>query len=457
MTLTETGFRAIPDERTRTAHTMAWSTYGFEDAPELTREEVRAQREIARLLPDAGARQQLRQALGLCLSRFRKEGSDGLTVASVDDFAYVRSHGSAASESWSAGNHPVHVRIDLGRKDLFAIVDVPLASARSIIGQVVDVSPDRLGASDLLSNVEQGILAFFAERIATGVTERVPFFAPLLPVTIRDITCSNAEIDWGRDGASGWYSVAVVVQVAGLSLPFRLLLPWAALERVRRDGEMSDLDESRRRRRLDQIGRTLGNCPVNLTAALGRAEIRRGDLDQLEPTDILLFEARDFGWEDGRFSNHLSLVHTEDGVARIETEVIEDDGVLQLRVQSLLAGSSAWTEEELEVRDDRESKDGSALPGGDAESTQPHGVEAVGGGSPAGRAAAEDTKVQLRIELGRMRLTIRELAQLSPGAILEMRRDPTAPVSLVVDDRVIGTGDLVRIEGELGVRIASLV
>ena len=477
---------------------MSWLSYRFEETPTLSREEVRALREIARLCPGPDAGAQLRRALGQSLQRLqRAEESVAIAVAnegaaafptadhasstqphpesaettsvpgrtpvrtaatSADDLVFVRRHGSAAHDRWAAGAHPVRVFYGLGQQDLRAILELPLASVRSIIGAVVEVSPERLGASDLLTTVEQGVLAFFAERIATGVTERVHFLAPLMPVTILDVVCENCGLDWGADGPGGWYSISAVIRVAGLSLPFRLVLPWAALERARRGGRIGDGDEARLRRHRDHWIRTLGNAPVELRGHLGRAEILLSDLRQLEVTDILLFEPAGIEEVDGELRGPLALTQAEDGFVRIETEIIADETLLQLRVQSLVSGTSPRTEEELRVSDDRkETGVRGQEPGPDPESTRPPDTLPAGAGSLPGRAAAEDTPIQLRIELGRLRLTLRELAELSPGAILEMRRDPSAPVSLVVGDRVIGTGDLVRVEGELGVRIASLV
>lgn len=77
-------------------------------------------------------------------------------------------------------------------------------------------------------------------------------------------------------------------------------------------------------------------------------------------------------------------------------------------------------------------------------------------GPNEGRALAEDAPMTLRVEIGRVRMTLRELSQLAPGSVLELHRDAREPVSLVLDDRVLGKGELVRIEGELGVRILSL-
>jgi flagellar motor switch protein FliM len=53
-------------------------------------------------------------------------------------------------------------------------------------------------------------------------------------------------------------------------------------------------------------------------------------------------------------------------------------------------------------------------------------------------------------------MSVKDIAKLQQGQILELKKNPDEPVNLVVDDKVIGTGELVDIEGQLGVRILQL-
>ena len=53
-------------------------------------------------------------------------------------------------------------------------------------------------------------------------------------------------------------------------------------------------------------------------------------------------------------------------------------------------------------------------------------------------------------------MTARELVELSPGAVLPLGRPLAGPVELVVGGKVVAIGELVDIEGELGVRLVQL-
>lgn len=80
------------------------------------------------------------------------------------------------------------------------------------------------------------------------------------------------------------------------------------------------------------------------------------------------------------------------------------------------------------------------------------------GDPPSAEAAGllEDITVAMVVELGRVMVSAADVVQLRPGQVIELSRAPGEPVDLVVDGKRIGKGELVEIDGELGVRILSL-
>ena len=64
--------------------------------------------------------------------------------------------------------------------------------------------------------------------------------------------------------------------------------------------------------------------------------------------------------------------------------------------------------------------------------------------------------VPLVVELGRVETNARELMHMRMGQILELRRSPYEPLDLVVNGQVYGKGELVEIEGQIGLKIVKL-
>ncbi len=71
--------------------------------------------------------------------------------------------------------------------------------------------------------------------------------------------------------------------------------------------------------------------------------------------------------------------------------------------------------------------------------------------------AALDAPVVVRVELGAVSLPAREWAELQPGDVLETGHATNEPVILRIAGRAVARGELVSIDGEVGVRIRDLL
>lgn len=85
----------------------------------------------------------------------------------------------------------------------------------------------------------------------------------------------------------------------------------------------------------------------------------------------------------------------------------------------------------------------------------------LGAGTPAGEARElrllQEVQVELAVELGRVKLPLRDLLSLGPGAVLELDRAADAPVDVLVNGCLVAKGEVVVIDGEFGVRVTAVV
>ncbi|MGZ4464412.1 MAG: flagellar motor switch protein FliN [Nocardioides sp.] len=65
--------------------------------------------------------------------------------------------------------------------------------------------------------------------------------------------------------------------------------------------------------------------------------------------------------------------------------------------------------------------------------------------------------MEVTVEIGRARLTVRELLDLSPGAVLELDRAAGSPADLLVNGRLIARGEVVVVDEDFGLRITEIV
>jgi flagellar motor switch protein FliN len=79
------------------------------------------------------------------------------------------------------------------------------------------------------------------------------------------------------------------------------------------------------------------------------------------------------------------------------------------------------------------------------------------GGQAEDLSLVLDVPVELAVEIGRTRMTIRETLALAPGSIVTLDRMAGEPVDLLVNGRRIARGEVVAVDEEFGFRITELL
>ncbi|WP_342581167.1 flagellar motor switch phosphatase FliY [Ureibacillus sp. FSL W7-1570] len=68
-----------------------------------------------------------------------------------------------------------------------------------------------------------------------------------------------------------------------------------------------------------------------------------------------------------------------------------------------------------------------------------------------------DIPLQVTVELGRTKHSVREILQLTSGSIIELNRLAGEPVDILVNNRLIAKGEVVVIDENFGVRITDII
>lgn len=68
-----------------------------------------------------------------------------------------------------------------------------------------------------------------------------------------------------------------------------------------------------------------------------------------------------------------------------------------------------------------------------------------------------DINLDLTIELGRTRMSLKKILEMGPGSIVEMDRFAGEPVDILIGDKVVARGEVVVVDENFGIRIVSLV
>jgi flagellar motor switch protein FliN/FliY len=101
--------------------------------------------------------------------------------------------------------------------------------------------------------------------------------------------------------------------------------------------------------------------------------------------------------------------------------------------------------------------DPSPSPVGDEESAQL--VQDLGGDVPdtANLDMLLDVGLQISVELGRARLKFRDVLNLAQGSVIELSRQTSEPVDILVNGALLATGEVVVVDDHFAVRITKLL
>jgi flagellar motor switch protein FliN/FliY len=68
-----------------------------------------------------------------------------------------------------------------------------------------------------------------------------------------------------------------------------------------------------------------------------------------------------------------------------------------------------------------------------------------------------EVEMGVTVELGRTRMLVRDILDLSPGSVIELDRAAGAPIDVLVNGTLIARGEVVVIDEEFGIRITEVI
>jgi flagellar motor switch protein FliN/FliY len=68
-----------------------------------------------------------------------------------------------------------------------------------------------------------------------------------------------------------------------------------------------------------------------------------------------------------------------------------------------------------------------------------------------------DIPLQVTVELGRKRLLVHDLLQLSQGSVIELTKQIGEPFEVLINQKLIARGEIVVINDKFGVRITDII
>jgi type III secretion system YscQ/HrcQ family protein len=345
-------------------------------------------------------------------------------------------------------------------------LEVELAVAHAAIDQLLGGAAGEAVVLRALTDIEEGVLGYVlleglkalhpsldpsrprlrVEAALHGVEEAVALFEPRSLLAVLQYHLAIGEV------ASGY---------------FRLFLPATAVAAARPEPGSQDQRE-RRTRAFERHGDRLALVHDALRFEIARCELSALDLRGLGQGDVVLLEdptARPDLGEGGTCKVRVGLGQRGHWKASLE---LGEDG-LQATLDAVELGTelpAPLASPPATAPDAPEMFSEEALPGGrTAETTLPapgspwdvHERTSVNSSDSRGAELLNDIPLHVSVEVARVPVSAAEVVALRAGQVLQLGRPPTSAVELSVNGKIVAQGELVEVDGQLGVKITALV
>lgn len=68
-----------------------------------------------------------------------------------------------------------------------------------------------------------------------------------------------------------------------------------------------------------------------------------------------------------------------------------------------------------------------------------------------------DIELEANIRFGSREMSLAELLEVGPGAVIPLDRQVTDPVDLIIGEKVVARGEVVLIQGKFGLRVTEVL
>ncbi|HET6976021.1 MAG TPA: FliM/FliN family flagellar motor switch protein [Pyrinomonadaceae bacterium] len=396
--------------------------------PRVTPDQLEASAALTQLRPETYS--QIHDSIVEVLSRYSLTAAEQISLSLVDlqekDFtleALIPDDRSAVFAALSLGSESATIAIELKASFAAQLVDRMLGGSGA--------APEQLRP---LTTTERAVIEFLYLSAASELNAKSG--DPLVHLqSVGDqsswwtsrVSSGSVRSDWKRG-----LLVSLRIGVGEITGIARVYLNRESL---------AALDDAVRR---FQAARELTNAlprysriapEVSLAVFIGKTDVTPLELSELECGDVMFVEGPVVRWREQQFSGSLLLRVGDGDESWIISELSEAGDSLRVRVNAVTAEPPARFAERLKMEEETEV------------------VEAPGEGA----SLIDAVMVSVRIELAARRLQLDELSRLRKNQIIDLGCNATDPVDLVVEGRRIASGELVDIEGRLGVRITKVL
>lgn len=344
-------------------------------------------------------------------------------------------------------------------------LEIELGLAHAAIDKLLGGAGETVGHRPL-TDIEEGVISFI---ILEALKTLAPNLEPGLPRLRLEGTARSVDEAMVMLGDESQVVVTQFKGTLGAQAGFiRLFVPATI---VGLTNPPQGGGPERRARRSAEVARNssrLSSVKTWLRAEIGRAEVLGRDLQGLRAGDVVLVD--EITARPDRGEGGTALLRLGRGRAGwIESEVVVELERYRAKLTRFVLGEPphvAQDPDEQAAQQAAGDEQASELEAGVDQEPRPreeitnpaiHGENEHVSDNAEGVDLLNDIPLQVAVELARIPISAEEVVGLKVGQVIDLNRVPGEPVEMSVNGKVVARGELVEIEGHLGVRILSLI
>jgi flagellar motor switch protein FliM len=316
------------------------------------------------------------------------------------------------------------------------IVDIDPALVTQAIDRLLGGDGQTAVIRRSLTQVEQGVVSFMLLKLI-GTFYDGWTSGREVALTLDDFLGTRDELENIIEDDTDYYLFGLKASLGDCIGYARILLPARFIETFAKPiaqsgGTPEELEHMR------QVLRQVADQEVEMKVEAGRLELSPGDIATLEAGDIIILEHHQLTLTPEGPTGNISAYIGAGNNGRLQGQLVIAEGQLKFAISQILV-----QEQPIEA------------PMTDELTDEPT-IQEVTDNLPETEGLLRDIDAPVVIELGRLKMNTAQVARLKSGQILRLPRNANDPVDLVVNDKLFARGELVEIDGELGVRLVHV-
>ncbi len=316
-----------------------------------------------------------------------------------------------------------------------------------------------------LTEIEQGVLSFMLLKVLQKIDSGWQNGRELT-LTLDRFASKTVDLNDMIEGVGHYHVLGVKMGVGKKVGYVRILLPGALVTAsfssppTQAPATVEELDYMR------GVLETLGDRETPARVEIANLDLSEDEIASLEVGDIIVLENHEItqsprGVEGAAFvrigagknGGLRARLFVEGELSKLE---ISDIVVQEHPAEGSVPMGDGEPGAEDVQQDEAPAEDLPANGQGEV-SVQGAGYDAPADNLSQTEGLLRDVSAPVVVELGRITLNTQQVIKLRPGQILRLPRGPNDPVNLVVNDKLFARGELIEVDGELGVRLIQVV